>query len=77
MNEILECCEMRDNYGMIEDIAKDALDEATSMDQTQYQIDERDFSETRNAQNFSASPENTVRISDINKEIAKEWKKDG
>ena len=68
MNEILECCEMRDNYGMIEDIAKDALDEATSMDQTQYQIDERDFSET---------PENTVRISDINKEIAKEWKKDG
>ena len=38
--------------------------------------DENDFSETRNAQSFSASPENTVRISDINKEIAKEWNRD-
>jgi len=38
--------------------------------------DEHNFGETRNAQNFSASPENTVRISDINKEIAKEWNRD-
>ena len=38
--------------------------------------DENDFGETRNAQNFSSSPENVVRISDINKEIAKEWNRE-
>ena len=38
--------------------------------------DENDFGETRNAQNFSSSPENVVRISDINKEIAKDWNRD-
>jgi hypothetical protein len=54
MKEILNCCELRDNYGMIEDLAKTALDgEPTTADE-----------------------HNVVRISDVNKEIAKEWNRD-
>jgi len=47
-----------------------------TMQEDEKLVYEEDFGETRNAQNFSASPENIVRISDINKEIAKEWNRD-
>ena len=34
LKEIITCCDLRDNYGMIEDIAKTALDgEPTTADQ--------------------------------------------
>jgi hypothetical protein len=47
-----------------------------TMQEDEKLVYEEDFGETRNAQQFSASPENVVRISDINKEIAKEWNRD-
>jgi hypothetical protein len=51
-------------------------DEHNTMQEDEKLVYEEDFGETRNAQNFSASPENIVRISDINKEIAEEWNRD-
>jgi len=54
LKEIIKCCDLRDNYGMIEDLAQTALDgEPTTADE-----------------------HNVVRISDVNKEIAKEWNRD-
>ena len=50
-------------------------DEHNTMQEDEKLVYEEDFGETRNAQHFSSSPENVVRISDVNKEIAKEWKK--
>jgi len=60
MSEILECCEMRDNYGMIEDIVKDAM--------VDVDLDEAASNEIEHK---------VVYLSDVNKQIAKEWKKDG
>jgi hypothetical protein len=51
-------------------------DEHNTMQEDEKLVYEEDFGETRNAQHFSSSPENVVRISDVNKEIAKEWNRD-
>jgi len=66
MNQIIVCCDLRDNFGMIEDIAKTALDgEPTTADEHNCMIQYND-----------PGDENVVRISDVNKEISKEWNRD-
>ena len=69
--------------GDVKDIAQASLDgepttadEHNTMQEDEKLVYEEDFGETRNAQHFSSSPENVVRISDVNKEIAKEWNRD-
>ena len=65
LKEIVRCADIRDNYGMIEDLAQSALDgEPTTADQyNTMQQDEKLVFE-----------EQFVRISDVNKEIAIDWK---
>ena len=64
LKEIIKCCDLRDNYGMIEDLAKTALDgEPTTADEHNCMIQYDD-----------PGDENVVRISDVNRDIAKEWK---
>jgi hypothetical protein len=84
IKEILDCWELYDTFGRsseestfagdVKDIAQALLDgEPTTADEhNTMQEDEKLVYE----EEHNLSPENTVRISDVNKEIAKEWNRD-